>query len=117
MLAASGVAQFGAGMLADHAGSGGRCAAGPRRSPAASTRWYVAFDMDALDEAGGWAVMMPEPDGLSLETALEAVRIAGGERARSSASARPRSGSGRAAIRTRTTDAVAALAEAALAPA
>ena len=37
--------------------------------------WYVAFDMDALDEAGGWAVMMPEPGGLSLETALEAVRI------------------------------------------
>ena len=36
---------------------------------------YIAFDMDCLDASGGWAVTMPEPDGLSLETALEVVRV------------------------------------------
>ena len=32
---------------------------------------YVAVDMDCLDGADGWAVTMPEPDGLSLETAAD----------------------------------------------
>ena len=36
--------------------------------------WYVAFDLDALDGGDGWAVAMPEPDGLALATAVEAVR-------------------------------------------
>ena len=113
MLAASGVAQFGAGMLADPAGLAAL------RGWAATVAgridgWYVAFDMDALDEAGGWAVMMPEPGGLSLETALEAVGIV--------ASTGPVLGFGATAVRfgaggdpERTADAVAALAEAALA--
>jgi arginase family enzyme len=35
---------------------------------------YVAFDMDALDGARDWAVQMPEPDGISLDTAVAAVR-------------------------------------------
>jgi arginase len=113
MLAASAVAQFGAGMLADPAGLAalrGWAATVAGRIDA----WYVAFDMDALDEAGGWAVMMPEPGGLSLETALEAVAIV--------AATGPVVGFGATAVRfgaggeaARTTDAVAALAEAALA--
>ena len=36
---------------------------------------YIAFDMDCLDGAGGWAVTMPEPDGLALETAVAAIRV------------------------------------------
>ena len=63
MLAASGVAQFGSGMLADPAGQ----AAVAAWSAAVAERidaWYIAFDLDALDASGGWAVAMPEPDGL-----------------------------------------------------
>jgi arginase len=113
MLAASAVAQFGAGMLADGAGRAalrGWAATVAERIDG----WYIAFDLDALDEAGGWAVMMPEPGGLSLETALDAVRII--------AATGPVLGFGATAVRfgaggdaERTTDAVAALAEAALA--
>jgi arginase family enzyme len=36
---------------------------------------YIAFDLDCLDAAAGWALTMPEPDGLALETALAVVRI------------------------------------------
>jgi arginase family enzyme len=36
--------------------------------------FYVAFDLDALDAAGDWALAMPEPNGLSLATAVGAVR-------------------------------------------
>ena len=36
---------------------------------------YIAFDMDCLDGAEGWAVTMPEPDGLALETAVAAIRV------------------------------------------
>ena len=73
-LASSGVAQFGAGMLGDPAG---RAALRGWAETVAGRidGWYVAFDLDALDEAGGWALMMPEPGGLALETALDAVRI------------------------------------------
>lgn len=73
MLAASPVAHFGAGMLGTPAGL------------AALEAWasavgreveglYIAIDHDVLDAAGEWAVTMPERDGLSLETALDAVR-------------------------------------------
>ena len=73
MLASSGVAQFGSGMLGDPAGQ----AAVAAWAAAVSERidaWYIAFDLDALDASGGWAVAMPEPDGLSLEDAVGAVR-------------------------------------------
>jgi arginase len=113
LLAASAVAHFGAGMLADPAGQ----AALRGWSATVAGRidgWYIAFDLDALDEAGDWAVMMPEPGGLSLETALEAVRIV--------AASGPVLGFGATAVRfgaggdaERTTEAVAALVEAALA--
>ena len=74
MLASSAIAHFGAGMLGTPAGL------------AALAGWagvvaeevddlYIAFDLDALDASGGWALTMPEPGGLSLETALAAVRI------------------------------------------
>lgn len=110
-LAASRIAHFGAGMLGTSAGL------------AAVRAWaevvagrvdglYVAFDSDCLDSAGGWAVTMPEPDGLSLETAIGTIRAL--------ASAIPVVGFGPTGITLangdpeRTTDAVARLAEAAL---
>jgi arginase len=73
MLAASRVSHFGAGMLAT---DGGQAAlAGWAQTVAGRVDgFYVAFDVDALDASGGWAVAMPEPGGLSLETALAAVR-------------------------------------------
>lgn len=73
MLAASRVAQFGAGMLGDEAGLAA-LAAWVRAVAARVDAVYVAFDLDALDAAGDWAVAMPEPNGLSLETAIAAVR-------------------------------------------
>ena len=72
MLAASGVAQFGAGMLRDPAG----LAAVSAWAQVVASRvdgLYIAIDMDCLDASGGWAVTYPESDGLSLETALGAV--------------------------------------------
>jgi arginase len=114
MLAASGVAQFGAGMLADPAGQAAVAAwAGTvaRRIDA----WYIAFDMDALDASGRWAVATPEPDGLSLATAVATVRTI-------ATSGAPVLAFGATAVMERdgadlpgTADAVAALAEAALA--
>jgi arginase len=74
MLAASGVASFGAGMLADGAGR----AAVEGWSAAVAGRidgWYIAVDLDVLDGAEGWAVATPEPDGLSVGTATEAIRV------------------------------------------
>jgi arginase len=113
MLAASPVAHFGAGMLADAAGR----AAVEGWSRTVATRidgWYIAVDLDVLDRVGGWAVAMPEPGGLALDTAIETVRVI----ARSGA---PVIGFGATAVMTgsggdieRTVDAVAALAEAAL---
>ena len=75
---------------------------------------YIAFDMDALDAGGGWALTMPEPDGLSLATALSAIRILAGaiEVVGFGATAIL---FGRGGDPVRTTDAVALLAEAALA--
>ena len=102
MLAASRVAQFGAGMLATEAGRaavegwartvGSRVASfgagmlGTKAGLAAVEGWarsvatradgiYIAFDMDCLEGASGWAVTMPEPDGLALETAVAVIRI------------------------------------------
>ena len=73
MLAASGVAHFGAGMLAQPAGLA--ALAGWARAKAAEVDGlYVAVDHDVLDGAGGWAIQMPEPEGLALETAVAAVR-------------------------------------------
>jgi arginase len=74
MLAASPIAQFGAGMLAGPAGL------------AALETWarvvgdrtdgmYIAFDLDAIDESEGVSVAMPEPKGLSLWTATIAIRL------------------------------------------
>lgn len=113
MLAASGVASFGAGMLADDAGR----AAVAGWSAAVAGRidgWYIAVDLDVLDGAEGWAVAMPEPDGLSLGTATAAIRVIAGSGA-------PVVAFGATAVMTRagsdiekTVDAVAALAAAAL---
>ncbi len=100
-------------MLADTAGQ----AAVAAWASSVATRidaWYVAVDLDALDAAGGWAVAMPEPGGLALETALAAIEVI----ARSGA---PVMGFGATAVMARddddidpTVDAIAALAEAAL---
>jgi arginase len=115
MLASSGVSHFGAGMLAGPAG----LAALRGWATAVAERvggCYIAFDMDVLDAAGGWALTMPEPDGISLATAIAAVRTI--------ANALPVEGIGTTAMLigpetpeadvARTVDAVAALVEAAL---
>jgi arginase len=112
MLAASRVAQFGAGMLGTAAGR------------AALRAWaavvgercdglYVAFDLDAIDASAGLSLAMPEPDGISLETAIDAVRAL--------ADAIPVVGIGTTAVMRRpdldfdvTVDAIARLVEAAL---
>jgi len=74
MLASSRVAQFGAGMLGTQAGLA--AVEGWARAVASRVDGiYIAFDMDCLDGAEGWAVTMPEPDGLALETAVAAIRI------------------------------------------
>ena len=74
MLAASPVAHFGAGMLGTPAGLAalGAWAAAVGREV---DGLYIANDHDVLDGAQGWSVTMPEPEGLSLEAALAAVRI------------------------------------------
>ncbi|HEV8402458.1 MAG TPA: arginase family protein [Candidatus Limnocylindrales bacterium] len=72
MLAASRIAHFGAGMLGTDAGRAavaGWAGAVARRVDGL----YIAFDLDCLDAAAGWALTMPEPDGLALETALAVV--------------------------------------------
>ena len=113
MLASSPVAHFGAGMLADDAGRAavaGWSASVARRIDG----WYIAFDLDALDGAEGWAVATPEPDGLALDTAIETIRVI-------AASGAPIVGFGATAVMAgsggdlaKTVDAVADLAAAAL---
>ena len=113
MLAGDGVAQFGSGMLATAAGQAALAAwAGAIGREVDGI--YIAIDFDVLDGAGDWAVQMPEPNGLSLETAAASVRAlaAGGA---------PVVGFGATGINLlrggdveKTVDAVAALAEAAL---
>ncbi|MBF8289235.1 MAG: hypothetical protein HW391_203 [Chloroflexi bacterium] len=63
MLASSRVAHFGAGMLGTDAGMAA-LAAWARVVAGRVDAFYVAFDMDALDASGDWALAMREPDGL-----------------------------------------------------
>jgi arginase len=113
MLAASPVAQFGAGMLADDAGQA--AVAGWSQTVAGRIdAWYIAVDLDVLDGAEGWAVAMPEPDGLALDTAAKTIRAI-------ASSGAPVIGFGATAVMPvsgrdieRTADAVAVLTEAAL---
>jgi arginase len=113
MLAASGVAQFGPGMLADEAGMAA-LVAWASVVGARVDGWYIAFDLDALDASGGWSLAMSETDGLALATAIAAVRAV--------ASSGPVLGFGATAAMVRpdleldpTVDAIAELAAAALA--
>ena len=66
MLAASGVAHFGAGMVQGAAGLAA-LAAWARVVARSVDGLYIAIDMDCLDASGGWAVTFPEPGGLSLD--------------------------------------------------
>jgi arginase len=111
MIAASRVTHLGAGTL----GTAGGQAALRGWARAVGERvdgLYIAVDMDCLDAGGGWAVTMPEPDGLSLDTAADSVRAL--------AAAIPVVGFGATTIDLakgdgpRTVEAVAVLAEAAL---
>lgn len=111
VLAASAIAHFGAGMLATEAGQA--AVAGWVETVARRVDGlYIAFDTDCLDGAEGWAVTMPEPDGLSVDTAVATIRVL--------AAAIPIVGFGPTGITLtngdpeRTVDAVARLAEAAL---
>ena len=73
MLTSSAVAHFGSGMLSTPAGM----AAYEAWSSVVRQRvdgFYVAFDADVIDSSNGIAVTLPEPGGLSLETAWSAVR-------------------------------------------
>ena len=112
MLASSGVAQFGSGMLATEAGLAalaGWASVVAREVDAI----HLAVDMDCLDTGGGWALTTPEPEGLTLDTAVAAIRIL--------AAAIPVAGFGPTGITLangdaeKTADAVAILAEAAFA--
>jgi arginase len=114
-LAASPLAHFGAGMLADEAGRAALRAwatAVAGRVDAA----YIAFDLDALDSAAGWAVTMPEPHGLALADAVAAVRILAGTLpvVGFGATAALFEASTNRAVAARTVEAVADLAETAL---
>jgi arginase len=74
MLVASPIALFGAGMLGNPAGlaalDGWARVVGER-----CDGLYIAFDLDAIDVSEGMSIAMPEPDGMSVETALSAIRI------------------------------------------
>jgi arginase family enzyme/SAM-dependent methyltransferase len=73
-LAASAVAHFGRGMLAGDAGLA--ALEGWARIVGARTDGlYIAFDLDAIDMAEGVSVAMPEPHGLSVETAVLALKV------------------------------------------
>lgn len=72
MLAASRVSHFGAGMLGTDAGTAA-LEAWARVVGRRCDGLYVAFDLDAIDAAQGLSLAMPEPEGISLETALAAV--------------------------------------------
>jgi len=74
MLAASPVALFGSGMLAGPAGLAA-LEAWARVVGERCDGLYIAFDLDAIDASEGISVAMPEPDGLSVETAVAALRI------------------------------------------
>jgi len=73
-LAVSRIAHFGPGMLSTEAGLAalGAWAAVVARSV---DGFYIAVDHDCLDGAGGWAVTLLEPGGMSLETAEAAIGV------------------------------------------
>ena len=73
MLAASPVAVFGPGMLGTRAGMAALEAWAAATSLEVDCL-YIAIDHDVLDGTEGWSLTMPEPAGLSLATAVEAVR-------------------------------------------
>ena len=112
VLASSRIAHFGSGILATDAGQAA-LGAWARTVAGRVDGLYVAFDLDCLDAAGGWAVTMPEPNGLGLDTAIAAIGML--------AEAIPVVGFGATGITLsngdaeRTVSAVAALAEAAFA--
>jgi arginase len=74
MLNASGVAQFGSGSLRGRAGLAA-LDAWARVVGERCDGLYIAFDLDAIDESAGISVAMPEPEGLSVATAVDALRI------------------------------------------
>jgi arginase family enzyme len=74
MLSASAVAQFGSGMLRGRAGLAA-LEAWARVVGERCDGLYIAFDLDAIDESEGISVAMPEPEGLSVATAVDALRI------------------------------------------
>ena len=74
MLASSGIAHFGAGMLAGAAGLAA-LETWARVVGGRTDGMYIAFDLDAIDQSEGIVVAMPEPKGLSLWTATVAIRL------------------------------------------
>jgi arginase len=74
MLAASPVAHFGAGMLAGVAGLAA-LEAWARAVGARCDAMYIAFDLDAIDSSVPLAVAMPERGGISVWTAVVALRL------------------------------------------
>jgi arginase len=74
MLNASAVAQFGSGMLRGRAGLAA-LDAWARVVGERCDGLYIAFDLDAIDASEGISVSMPEPAGLSVDTAAECLRI------------------------------------------
>jgi arginase family enzyme len=74
MLVSAGVAHFGSGMLGTGAGMAALTAWAAAKA-ADVNAVYIAFDTDVLDGSGGWAIQMPETNGLSLDTALAAISI------------------------------------------
>ena len=73
-LAASRIAHFGPGMLATEAGLGALSAWATIVARSVDGI-YIAVDHDCLDAAGGWAVTMPEPNGMSLQTVIAAIGV------------------------------------------
>jgi arginase len=74
MLAASPVAQFGAGMLAGVAGLAA-LEAWAKVVGGRTEGMYIAFDLDAIDSSEPISVAMPERGGLSVWTAVVAIRL------------------------------------------
>jgi arginase len=74
MLAASSVAHFGAGMIAGVAGLAS-LEAWARIVGQRCDGLYIAFDLDAIDASEGLSVAMPERAGLSVWTAVIAIRL------------------------------------------
>ena len=112
MLAASPVAQFGAGMLAGVAGLAA-LEAWARVIADRCDGLYIAFDLDAISASEQLSVAMPERGGLSVWTSVIAIRLLATHNnvvGFGATAAMPRSGSDLM----KTADVVAQLAEAAL---